>query len=162
MKKNKIFVLSFILVAFVFVSYIPDKTFSRYTKNGSVNITTTSADMICDVIVDNPGTYISNDGWAYFKLIVKNYDTNNNITKVPIQYNLTVSNQTGSSAEYRYLDGSGYSNSFTNTFTTRNYTFTPGTQQTQIINVEVKTNSMSSEDVDFAVDLNCYQIQAQR
>ena len=48
MKKIKIFALSFILVAFVFISYIPDKTFSRYTKNGSVNITTTSADMICN------------------------------------------------------------------------------------------------------------------
>ena len=115
--------------------------------------------MICDATIDNPGTYISNDGWAYFKVIVKNYDTSGNITKVPIQYNLTVSNQTGSTALYRYLDAAGNSNSFINTFTTRNYTFTTGSQQSQVINIEVRTDSMTSEDVDFAVDLNCYQIQ---
>ena len=159
MKKIKIIALSFILVAFVFISYIPDKTFSRYTKNGSVNITTTSADMICDATIDNPGTYISNDGWAYFKVTIKNYNTSGDITEVPIQYNLTVSNQTGSSAVYRYLDASGNSNKFESTYTTRNYAFTTGTQQSQVINVEVKTDSMTSENVDFKVDLNCFQVQ---
>ena len=159
MKKIKIIALSFILVAFVFISYIPDKTFSRYTKNGSVNITTTSADMICDATIDNPGTYISNDGWAYFKVTIKNYNTSGDITEVPIQYNLTVSNQTGSSAVYRYLDASGNSNNFESTFTTRNYAFTTGTQQSQVINIEVKTDSMTSENVDFKVDLNCFQVQ---
>jgi len=159
MKKIKIFILSFILVAFVFVSYVPDKTFSRYTKNGGVNITTTSANMICDATIDNPGTYISNDGWAYFKVIVKNYNTSGTITQVPMQYNLTISNQTGSNAVYRYLDGAGNSNNFEGTFTTRNYSFTTGTQQSQVINVEVKTDSMTSEDVDFKVDLNCFQVQ---
>lgn len=159
MKKIKIFILSFILVAFVFVSYVPDKTFSRYTKNGGVNITTTSANMICDATIDNPGTYISNDGWAYFKVIVKNYNTIGTITQVPMQYNLTISNQTGSNAVYRYLDGAGNSNNFEGTFTTRNYSFTTGTQQSQVINVEVKTDSMTSEDVDFKVDLNCFQVQ---
>lgn len=159
MKKIKIFILSFILVAFVFVSYVPDKTFSRYTKNGGVNITTTSANMICDATIDNPGTYISNDGWAYFKVIVKNYNTSGTITQVPMQYNLTISNQTGSNAVYRYLDDAGNSNNFEGTFTTRNYSFTTGTQQSQVINVEVKTDSMTSEDVDFKVDLNCFQVQ---
>ena len=159
MKKIKIFILSFILVAFVFVSYVPDKTFSRYTKNGGVNITTTSANMICDATIDNPGTYISNDGWAYFKVIVKNYNTSGTITQVPMQYNLTISNQTGSNAVYRYLDGAGNSNNFEGTFTTRNYSFTTGTQQSQVINVEVKTDSMTSKDVDFKVDLNCFQVQ---
>ena len=159
MKKIKIIILSFILVAFVFVSYVPDKTFSRYTKNGGVNITTTSANMICDATIDNPGTYISNDGWAYFKVVVKNYNTSGTITQVPMQYNLTISNQTGSNAVYRYLDGAGNSNNFEGTFTTRNYSFTTGTQQSQVINVEVKTDSMTSEDVDFKVDLNCFQVQ---
>ena len=151
--------LILVLVAFIFVSYIPDITFSRYTKSHSVNITTTSADIICDATIDNPGTYISNDGWAYFKVIVKNYNTSGNITPLPIQYNLTVSNQSGSSAVYRYLDASGNMNNFESTFTTRNYTFTTGSRQSQIINIEVKTDSMTSEDVDFLVDLNCYQVQ---
>lgn len=157
MKKIKIFVLSFILIAFVFISCVPDKTFSRYTKNGNVNITTTSADMICDASIDNPGTYISNNGFAYFKVTIKNYNTSGDITEVPIQYNLTVSNQTDSSAVYRYLDTSGNSNDFESTFTTKNYAFKIGTKQSQVINVEVKTDSTESEEVDFKVDLNCFQ-----
>lgn len=162
MKKFKV-LLILVMAIFVLLGYVSfNQTFSRYRKDINVSVTTTSADMICDATIDNPGTYISNDGWAYFKVIVKNYDTSGNITKVPIQYNLTVSNQTGSTALYRYLDASGNSNSFSSTFTTRNYVFQPGTQQSQVINIEVRTDSMTSEDVDFAVDLNCYQVAKQR
>ena len=159
MKKARLLIILVVLVLALFCYTGLNPTYSRYKKDIDVNVTTTSADMICDATIDNPGTYISNDGWAYFKVIVKNYDTSGNITKVPIQYNLTVSNQIGSTALYRYLDAAGNSNSFINTFTTRNYTFTTGSQQSQVINIEVRTDSMTSEDVDFAVDLNCYQIQ---
>lgn len=161
--KRKLILLSLVVAIFALIG-VPNltKTYSRYNKNVNVSVTTTSADMICDATIDNPGTYISNDGWAYFKVIVKNYDTSGNITKVPIQYNLTVSNQTGSTALYRYLDAAGNSNTFASTFTTRNYIFQPGGQQSQVINIEVRTDSMTSEDVDFAVDLNCYQVAKQR
>ena len=159
MKKARLLIILVVLVLALFCYTGLNQTYSRYKKDIDINVTTTSADMICDAEIDNPGTYISNDGWAYFKVIVKNYDTSGNITKVPIQYNLTVSNQTGSTALYRYLDAAGNSNNFINTFTTRNYTFTTGSQQSQVINIEVRTDSMTSEDVDFAVDLNCYQIQ---
>ena len=87
-----------------------------------------------------------------------NYDNNDNITKVPVQYNLSISNQQTSKALYRYLDASGNSNNFVDTFTTRNYTFSTDAKQSQVINVEVRTDSMTSENVDFKLDLNCYQI----
>ena len=102
MKKARLLIILVVLVLALFCYTGLNQTYSRYKKDIDVNVTTTSADMICDATIDNPGTYISNDGWAYFKVIVKNYDTSGNITKVPIQYNLTVSNQTGSTALYRY------------------------------------------------------------
>ena len=162
MKKARLLIILVVLVLALFCYAGLNPTYSRYKKDIDVNITTTSANMICDATIDNPGTYISNDGWVYFKVIVKNYNTSGTITQIPIQYNLTVSNQTGSNAVYRYLDGAGNSNNFEGTFTTRNYSFTTGTQQSQVINVEVKTDSMTSEDVDFKVDLNCFQVQKQR
>lgn len=157
--KKKIILLFLVMAIFALIGF-PNitKTYSKYNKNINVNVTTTSADMICDATIDNPGTYISNDGWVYFKVIVKNYDTSGNITKVPIQYNLTVSNQTGSTALYRYLDANGNSNTFASTFTTINYVFQPGSRQSQVINIEVRTDSMTSVNVDFAVDLNCFQV----
>ena len=159
MKKVRLLIILVVMVLALFCYYEFDKTYSRYRKDIDVSVTTTSADIICDATIDNPGTYISNDGWAYFKVIVKNYDTSGNITKVPVQYNLTISNQAGSNALYRYLDAAGTSNSFISTFTTGNYTFTTDSEQSQVIDIEVKTNSTISENVDFEVDLNCYQIQ---
>ena len=90
--KKKVLLLFLVVAIFALIG-VPNitKTYSRYNKNVNVNVSTTSAKMICDATIDNPGTYISNDGWAYFKVIVKNYDTSGNITQVPIQYNLTVS-----------------------------------------------------------------------
>lgn len=156
MKKVIILILLIVISIFPFLN---NKTYSKYKKNINVNINTDSANLICDAEIDNPGTYISTDGWAYFKIIVKNYNTNNIITQVPIQYNLNITNQDGSSAFYRYLDANGNTGDFLSSITTRNYSFTPGSKQSQVINIEVKTNSMISEDVDFKVDLNCYQVE---
>jgi len=157
--KTKVMLLFLVVTVFALIG-IPSltKTYSRYNKQVNVNVSGTSADIKCDATIDNPGTYISDNGYAYFRIIVKNYDTNENITTVPIQYNLTVSNQEGSTATYRYLDAAGNSNEFASTFTTRNYTFQNVAQQSQVINIEVKTDSATSEDVDFTVDLNCYQM----
>lgn len=159
MRSKKVLILILLLMGFVISEFSDlNPTYSRYKKDIDVNVTTTSADMICDAEIDNPGTYISTDGWVYFKVIVKNYNASNEISKIPVQYNLTISNQNGSNALYRYLDAAGNSNEFINTFTTRNYKFSANTKQSQVINVEVRTDSMESENVGFKVDLNCYQV----
>ena len=154
--KRRILLLILATLFLIFINV--RETYSEYKKDMDVKINSTAADFICDAEIDNPGTYISNEGWAYFKVIIKNYDEEDNITKVPVQYNLSISNQQTSKALYRYLDASGNSNSFVDTFTTRNYTFSTESKQSQVINVEVRTDSMTSENVDFKVDLNCYQI----
>lgn len=160
MKKKVIAILSMIMILTIafFVGFTHN-TYSNYRKNINVDISTDSADLICDADIDNTGTYISNDGWAYFKVIIKNYDSNNNISQVPIQYNLNVTNQSGSFAVYRYLDASGNSSGFLSDLTTRNYKFSADSKQNQTINIEVKTDSMERENVDFKVNLKCYQIE---
>ena len=154
--KRRILLLILATLFLIFISV--RETYSEYKKDINVKINSTAADFICDAEIDNPGTSISNEGWAYFKVIIKNYDNNDNITKVPVQYNLSISNHSDSKALYRYLDASGNSNNFVDTFTTRNYTFSTDAKQSQVINVEVRTDSMTSENVNFKVDLNCYQI----
>lgn len=154
-KRNVLLILAVFFVLFGSSAF--NQTYSRYIKNVSVNVSTTSSDIICDATIDNPGTYISDDGWAYFKVIVKNYDTNNNITKLPVQYYLNVYNQEGYSATYRYLDELGYTNEFGSNIVTKNYHFEPNTQDSHVINIEVKTSSLTSENVNFIVDLICSQ-----
>lgn len=146
------------ILIIMFISIIGKDTYSKYKASFTVNVNTTSAEMICDAEVDNPGTYFSTDGWAYFKIIVKNYDSNNNITKVPIQYRVKVSNKNGSNAYYKYFDQYGNTNDFVEQFTTRNYKFSESAMQSHVINVEVKTDSLNSESVGFNVDVDCFQI----
>lgn len=134
------------------------KSFANYTSNKEVYIESTSGNLICDVEIDNPGTYYSSSGYAYFRLIVKNYDANGNITEVPIRYTITVENQSGSLGYYKYLDESGYSSdSFESTMTTRNYTFGTSAKEEQVINIEIKSDSDVSEQIDFLTKLYCVQ-----
>ena len=146
-----------VMLTVMLVQFLEDKTYSNYKRGINVNINDTTGKLVCDAELDNPGTYVSNDGWAYFKVIVKNYDTNDVITDVPVEYNLVVKNVNGSGALYRVSTGSDVG-TFGSTITTSNYQFTPGTKQTKEFIIEVKTEGQAAEDVDFDVDLNCYQI----
>ena len=82
--KRRILLLILATLFLIFISI--RETYSEYKEDMNIKINSTAADFICDAEIDNPGTYISNEGWAYFKVIIKNYDNNDNITKVPVQY----------------------------------------------------------------------------
>ena len=150
-----------IVIAIVMlVNFLEDKTYAKYKKGINVNINDTTGKLVCDATLDNPGTYVSDDGWAYFKVIVKNYNTvddNNVVTDVPVEYYLDITNANSSYALYRvtYNNTTG---SFGSNISTTHTTFAPGVAQTHEYIVEVKTTSQSAEDVDFNVDLNCYQV----
>lgn len=160
MKIKTLVILSiFIIIAFISINSFSTSTYSNYKKEFNVDVNTHSEDIICNVEIDNPNTYISKDGWAYFKVIVKNYDEDNNITKVPIKYNVAVTNEKESNASYRYLDSFGNKNDFSKELITQDYTFKADEKKEQTINIEVKTNSMKSEQVNFKVDVNCYQTE---
>lgn len=155
----KRFLISIPIVIFIvmLVTYLQDKTYSNYKKGIVVNITDTTGGLICDASLDNPGTYVSDDGWAYFIVTAKNYDINNNVSDVPVEYNLNITNAEGSNALYKVSTESDIG-IFASSVTTNNYQFTNNSMQTRNFIVEVKTNGQEAEDVDFNINFNCYQI----
>lgn len=158
--KRFIISIPIVIAVVLLVTFLQDKTYSKYKKRINVNITDTTGNLICDAELDNPGTYVSEDGWAYFIVIVKNYDNKTlhaDVTDVPFEYNLEVTNADGSSALYRYSTGSDVG-IFASTSTTANYQFTETSRQTKEFVFEVKTTNQNAEDVDFVINLNCYQI----
>ena len=156
MKKIIISVFAVVIVITI-VIFLQNKTYSKYKKGININIQDKTGSLVCDASLDNPGTYVSDDGWAYFIVTVKNYDSDDKVSEVPVEYNINVKNATGSNATYRYsTDGSETSN-FSDNLITNNYNFTTNSKQTRDIIVEVKTSSTYSEDIDFDIDVNCYQ-----
>ena len=146
-----------VVLIVMLVNFLEDKTYSNYKKGINVNINDTTGKMVCDSTLDNPGTYVSNDGWAYFIVTVKNYDTEDVTSDVPVEYNINVTNAEGSDALYRISTGTDVG-TFADDTTSQNYQFTTGSKQTREFMVEVKTTGQAAEDVDFNVDLNCYQV----
>lgn len=159
MKRKRLITASILLVFAIIPTLIyVNVSYSKYKKGVNITTSTTTAELICDATLDNPGTYVSDKGFAYFKVIVKNYDTSNNITKVPMEYNLNITNQDGSDALYRYHDANSNTGGFLASVTTGNYLFSTSSKQSQEFIVEVRTDSTSIEEVDFSVNLSCYQI----
>lgn len=155
--KRFIISIPIVIATVMLVNFLQDITYSNYKKGINVNIFDTTGGLICDASLDNPGTYVSDDGWSYFILTVRNYDNNGTVSDVPVEYSLDITNATGSNALYRYSTGSDVG-TFANSVTTNRYQFTPGSMQTRDFIVEVKTNGQDAEDVDFNINLNCYQI----
>ena len=161
MKKRKLkkewkIIFSFIAILLIFVG---GYSYSRYTKDVNVNIEDTTGKLICNLEVDDT-IYISNKGYAYFKVTIKNYDENENITNTDIKYQLEIKNKEGATVtgSYRWLDQYGYSNDvFEEVATTREYEFTKNGKETHLINVEVKTEQDKSEKVDYELNLTCTQ-----
>ena len=155
--KKFIVSVSIIAIVIMLVTFLQDNTYSKFKKGININITDTTGKLVCDATLDNPGTYVSDDGWAYFKVIVKNYDSNDVITDVPVEYYLDIKNSNGSNALYRVTTADETS-IFMSPLTTSNYLFAAGEKQTNEFIIEVKTGAEDAEDVDFDVDLTCRQV----
>ena len=145
-----------LIITVTIVTLLEGSSYSNYKKGMNVNINNKTGKLLCDATLDNPGNYVSADGWAYFKITAVNYDSNN-VSDVPVEFNLNIRNATGSSATYRVSTGSDVG-TFGNNITTSNYQFEANTRQSRDFIIEVKTNSQNAEDIDFNVDFNCYQV----
>ena len=147
-----------VIVIVMFVTILSnsfEKTYSNYKKNVNININDTTGNLVCDATLDNPGTYVSDDGWAYFRIIIKNYNSEK-ISEVPVEYNVNITSTNNANAYYRYsIDD--YTSEFASSILTNNYQLAADSQQTKEIIVEVKTDSKASDNVGFNVDVNCYQ-----
>ena len=111
-----------VVIVVSLVTFLQNRTYSNYKKGITVNISDTTGGLICNADLDNPGTYVSEDGWAYFIINVKNYDNNDVVSGVPVEYYLDITNSSGSNALYRYSTV-GDIGSFSNSITTNNYQF---------------------------------------
>ena len=93
----KKYVITFfmIIILLIFTNIV----YASYINNISVKYSTISGEMICNIDVDQKDSYVVN-GIPYVIVTVKNYDKNNNITSVDIDYSLTIKNKDGYNGNY--------------------------------------------------------------
>ena len=159
MKNRKILGLLLIaVISFVFVFLNIQNSFSIYKSTKNVTVNAASGNIICDAEIIEDETFISKNGNKYFKVRVKNYDNENNISKAPVEYNLHITNQNGSSGEFMITDFGGVSSTFSSNSVTSNYKFTTTTKQNYDFIIEVKEGNVNGDLINYSISLNCYQI----
>ena len=90
MRKEKLII---ILLALAMCTIVGKETYAYYISNMKVNIISTSSEVICDAeITEVPNAEKTKLGYSEFKVIVKNHDSSNNITKEPFNYTLNIEN----------------------------------------------------------------------
>ena len=145
-KKNLVIVL--LALAMIFV--VGKETYAYYISKTEVNVKATSSNIICDaVIAEVSKEEKSKFGYSEFKVIVKNYDSSNTVTKEPLNYTLTIENN-GSNGLF------GYNNNF-NSSLEFNDSMQSGSKEDKSYIIAVKGNNGLSENVNYKVKLNCSQ-----
>lgn len=148
MKKKTIFIL---FVVFAITLMTIKESYAYYIKKTSISISSTGSNITCDAEIQNVN---SNEksifGYSEFKVVVKNYDTNNNRTAEAFDYVLTIENENGSSAIY------GYNNVFDPNLSI-NGTMPNDTNKDDSHIIQVKSNSGLSENINYKVKVNCIQ-----
>lgn len=145
MKKKIIIILLLFVVALS--AY---KTYSLLCSETTIDIKSNSSNIICDAEIA-PST--NKFGYSEFKVIVKNYDTNNTITKQPFTYTINIEK---TSSNYVFF---GTNNTFSavNTPLTITGEVTSLTASTNEHIVQVKTDQAISENVEYKVSIDCMQ-----
>lgn len=153
--KKKVIILSLTIVLIISLTI---NTYSRYASSGNVHINDITGNVKCSLEITNTGNDFSSNGYAQFRIKVKNTDEKGNLSKTPLSYYLVISN-TNNLGKFKYIDSLGNGNiDFLERITTKTYTFRSDHLEVEQINVEVKTDAFVSEQVDFNVDLYCNQI----
>ena len=97
--KKTITILVLLVLAGVFTIGF---SFAIYRKGVEINVTTGTGKIMVDVELDNPGTYVSQDGNAYFNINIKNYNSEGILTDVKYACDVTIKNQNSSNGYYKY------------------------------------------------------------
>ena len=90
-------VIAFLMIIIILI--FANIVYASYVNNISVKYSTISGEMICNIDVDKNDSYVVN-GIPYVIVTVKNYDIDNNITSVDVDYNLTIKNKDGYNGTY--------------------------------------------------------------
>lgn len=148
MRKEKLII---ILLALAMCTIVGKETYAYYISNMKVNIISTSSEVICDAeITEVPNAEKTKLGYSEFKVIVKNHDSSNNITKEPFNYTLNIENNGTTNGVFGYNDTFNQNLEITGQMSNNTST------ETGYI-IKVKANSGLQETVNYKVKLSCVQ-----
>lgn len=153
-------IILILIIGFTFLNMV----YASYVNKISVNYETVSGEMICNIDVDKNDSYKIN-GIPYVIVTVKNYDKDDNITAVELNYSLTIKNKDDSKGTYiwqkiskqdegKFEDGI---NEYGTQESTDTYYFGNEKKEEDKFKIFIKTSSQSYEDVDFNIELNSAQ-----
>ena len=148
MKKKKLIIILLILVLSVIIG---TETYAYYVSNMKVNVTATGSNIICDAEIKEVSNEEKNKyGYSEFKVIVKNHDSSNNLTKESFNYTLSVENTDNSNG--MFANNGEFDNTLEITDTMSNNESTD-----KAYFIQVKTENGTSANVKYKVKLNCIQ-----
>ena len=158
--KKHIILFFMIVVILIFANIV----YASYVNNISVKYSTISGEMICNIDVDKNDSYVVN-GIPYVIVTVKNYDMDNNITSVDIDYNLTIKNKDGYNGTYIWqkindVDNTKYdegTNSYSEQVITKTYSLGNKNKEEEKFKIFIKSSLKSYEDLGFNIELNSIQ-----
>ena len=131
-------------------------TYSLYKKDFNVVANTTTGDIYCSATIDSSNSYISDDGYRYFIVNVKNTNSQNTVSKLPIKYNINVTNAQGYDEMYRLTDEVGIQTDFSTNPSLENYVLLNSSQEGDNIIVEILSET-SNKNITYNVTVNCDQ-----
>ena len=158
----KKYVIAFVMIIIVLI--FANIVYASYVNNISVKYSTISGEMICNIDVDKNDSYVVN-GIPYVIVTVKNYDIDNNITSVDIDYNLTIKNKEGYNGTYIWqkindVDNTKYdegTNSYSEQVITNTYSLGNKNKEEKKFKIFIKSSLESYEDLGFNIELNSIQ-----
>ena len=164
-KKKYIIIFLFTILLSIFATV----AYAAYVNSIFVQYSAVSGEMICNVNVEKNESYITN-GIPYIIVTVKNYDENDNITSVDVEFSLTIKNKDGEHGTFIWQkinedDNSKYdegTSTYLGQTTTNIYSFGNEKKEEKKFKIFIKSEQSSQEELDFDVELNSTQKDMQQ
>lgn len=164
-KKKYIIIFLFTILLSIFATV----AYAAYVNSIFVQYSAVSGEMICNANVEKDESYIIN-GIPYIIVTVKNYDENDNITSVDVEFSLTIKNKDGEHGTFIWQkinedDNSKYdegTSTYLGQTTTNIYSFGNEKKEEKKFKIFIKSEQSSQEELDFDVELNSTQKDMQQ
>ena len=162
-RSGQVFLFTILLSIFATVAY------AAYVNSIFVQYSAVSGKMICNINVEKNESYIIN-GIPYIIVTVKNYDENDNITSVDVEFSLTIKNKDGEHGTFIWQkinedDNSKYDegiSTYLGQTTTNIYSFGNEKKEEKKFKIFIKSEQSSQEELNFDVELNSTQKDMQQ
>ena len=164
-KKKYIIIFLFTILLSIFATV----AYAAYVNSIFVQYSAVSGKMICNINVEKNESYIIN-GIPYIIVTVKNYDENDNITSVDVEFSLTIKNKDGEHGTFIWQkinedDNSKYDegiSTYLGQTTTNIYSFGNEKKEEKKFKISIKSEQSSQEELNFDVELNSTQKDMQQ